>query len=85
MASPTLAMVQLANVVESTDPRLIVGSFVLANSGLPLSVIIGQVPATWVKISDLNENEILNSALIGTVIRFITTFLIALALTPFIS
>lgn len=82
LASPTLAMAQLIEAAESTDPRLIVGSFVLANSGLPLSVIVGQVPATWVKISDLNEKEILYSALIGTVIRFLTAFALALLLTP---
>lgn len=85
LASPTLAMAQLIEVVESTDPRFIVGSFVIANSGLPLSVIVGQVPATWAKISDLNENEILISSLIGTAIRFATAFLIAFAVTPFIS
>jgi len=77
-------MAQLIEVVEGTDPRLIVGSFVLANSGLPLSVIEGQIPATWVKISDLNEKEILYSALLGTVLRFITAFVLAFALTPFI-
>lgn len=84
LASPTLAVAQLIDVVESTDPRLIVGSFVLANSGLPLSVIFGQIPATWKPISDLTEKEILNSALIGTVIRLITAFLLAYLLTPLI-
>ena len=84
LASPTLAMAQLIEVVESTDPRLIVGSFVLANSGLPLSVIFGQIPTTWAPISDLNEKEILKSALLGTVIRFITAFVLAYALTPII-
>lgn len=84
LASPTLAMAQLIEVVESTDPRLIVGSFVLANSGLPLSVIFGQIPATWKPITNLTEREILNSALIGTVIRLITAFVLAFLLTPLI-
>ena len=84
LASPTLAMAQLIEVVESTDPRLIVGSFVLANSGLPLSVIFGQIPTTWAPISDLNEKEVLKSALLGTVIRLITAFVLAYVLTPLI-
>ncbi|WFA08442.1 hypothetical protein [Tissierella sp. Yu-01] len=84
LASPTLAMAQLIEVVESTDPRLIVGSFVLANSGLPLSVIFGQIPTTWKPITNLTEKEILNSALIGTVIRLITAFTLAFLLTPLI-
>lgn len=84
LASPTFAMSQLIEVAANTDPRLIVGSFILANSGLPLSVIFGQIPTTWAKISDLNEKEILNSAIIGTVLRLITAFLLAFALTPFI-
>ena len=84
LASPTFAMSQLIEVAANTDPRLIVGSFVLANSGLPLSVIFGQIPTTWAQISDLNEKEILNSAIIGTVLRLITAFLLAFALTPFI-
>lgn len=84
LASPTLAMAQLVEVVESTDPRLIVGSFVLANSGLPLSVIFGQIPTTWAPICDLKENEILKSALLGSVIRLVTAFLLAYGLTPFI-
>lgn len=85
LASPTFAMSQLIEVGANTDPRLIVGSFVLANSGLPLSVIFGQIPTTWSQISDLNEKEILNSAMIGSVLRLITAFLLALVLTPFIS
>lgn len=84
LASPTLAMAQLIEVAESVDPRLIVGSFVLANSGFPLSVIFGQIPTTWAKICDLNEKEILKSAIIGTVLRVITAFILAFALTPFI-
>lgn len=85
LASPTLAMAQLTEIKDVLDPRLVVGSFVLANSGLPLSVIFGQIPATWADISDLNEKEALNAAIIGAVIRLTSAFLIALLLTPLIS
>jgi len=84
LASPTFAMAQLLEVAKDTDPRFIVGSFVIANSGLPLSVILGQVPATWVSISDLNETEILIASLLGTAIRILTAFLLAVFLTPLI-
>ena len=36
LAAPTLAVAQLSELATTVDPRLIVGSFVLANSGLPL-------------------------------------------------
>src|SRR5699024_198050 len=82
--APTLAVAELINVASNIDPRWIVGSFVLANSGLPISTIFGQVPATWAQISDLNEREVLKSAVVGTIIRLITAFIIAFAVTPFI-
>lgn len=85
LASPTLAMAQLADIKEAIDPRLVVGSFVLANSGLPLSVILGQIPVTWASISDLNEKDIVKAAVIGAVIRLISAFLIAILLTGAIS
>ena len=44
-ASPTLAVAQLP-ALTGIDPRLVVGGFVLANSGFPLSVVLGEVPAT---------------------------------------
>lgn len=46
LAAPTLAVAQLADLAGQVDPRFVVGSFVIANSGFPLSVIFGQVPAT---------------------------------------
>ncbi|HLU22779.1 MAG TPA: hypothetical protein VKZ77_09905 [Bacillaceae bacterium] len=82
LAAPTLAVAQLAEVASNIDPRLIVGSFVLANSGLPLSVIFGQVPVTWAESSNLNEKEVLYAAVIGMVIRLITAFLLGYFLTP---
>jgi hypothetical protein len=84
LAAPTLAVAQLAELAASIDPRLIVGSFVLANSGLPLSVIFGQVPVTWAESSGLNEREVLIAAIIGMVLRFATALLLGYFLTPFL-
>lgn len=82
LAAPTLAVAQLADVASTIDPRLIVGSFVLANSGLPLSVIFGQVPVTWAETTDLNEREALSAAVIGMFIRIVTACLIGYFFTP---
>ena len=84
LAAPTLAVAQLAEISSSVDPRLIVGSFVLANSGLPLSVIFGQIPATWAEVSSLNEREVLVASIIGLIIRIATACLLAYFLTPFL-
>lgn len=84
LAAPTLAVAQLADLATTIDPRLVVGSFVLANSGLPLSVIFGQVPATWAETSDLHEREILVAAVIGMIIRVATACLLGYFLTPFL-
>lgn len=84
LAAPTLAVAQLAELAHSLDPRLIVGSFVLANSGLPLSVIFGQVPVTWAESSDLTEREVLGAAIIGIVIRILTACALGYWLTPFL-
>ncbi|WP_042355540.1 hypothetical protein [Bacillus rubiinfantis] len=84
LAAPTLAVAQLAELAGNIDPRLIVGSFVLANSGLPLSVIFGQVPVTWAETSSLNEREVLEAAIIGTVLRVITACVLGYFLTPFL-
>lgn len=83
-AAPTLAVAQLADLASTIDPRLVVGSFVLANSGLPLSVIFGQVPVTWAESSDLNEREVLGAAIVGMIIRFITACVLGYFLTPFL-
>ncbi|KKK39898.1 membrane protein [Mesobacillus campisalis] len=84
LAAPTLAVAQLAELAATIDPRLIVGSFVLANSGLPLSVIFGQVPVTWAQSSSLSEREVLLAAIIGMVLRFATALLLGYFLTPFL-
>lgn len=82
LAAPTLAVAQLAEVASNIPPSLIVGSFVLANSGLPLSVIFGQVPVTWAQSSGLNEKEVLGAAIVGMIIRIITACLLGYFLTP---
>ncbi|ALC91511.1 hypothetical protein AM500_18265 [Bacillus sp. FJAT-18017] len=84
LAAPTLAVAQLAELSANIDPRLIVGSFVLANSGLPLSVIFGQIPVTWAESSGLNEREALLAAIIGMVLRFATALVLGIFLTPFL-
>ncbi|MEI4769163.1 hypothetical protein WAX74_05735 [Psychrobacillus sp. FJAT-51614] len=84
LAAPTLAVAQLAELSGTIDPRLVVGSFVLANSGLPLSVIFGQIPVTWAESSNLNEREALIAAIIGMIIRFLTACILAYFLTPFL-
>jgi len=84
LASPTLAMAELGKVIASVDPRLAVGSFVLASSGLPLSVIFGQIPATWAGTSDLNEREAMGAAILGIVMRLATAFLIGYFVTPLV-
>src|SRR5690554_3328324 len=85
MVSPTLAMgtlVEMGDAITSIDPKLIIDSFVLASSGLPLSVIFGQVPAIWAQVSDLNEKEALQASVLGIVCRFITAAVVALVLSP---
>ncbi len=82
LASPTLAMGQLADVASSMDPRLVIGSFVLASSGLPLSAVLGQIPVIWAANSDLNEKEAMGAAVLGISMRIVTAFLIVYFLTP---
>lgn len=81
VAAPTLAMAQLTEIAASVDPRLVVGSFVIASSGLPLSVIFGQVPAVWAETSDLSERDTLIACTLGIVMRIATAFVIAATLT----
>ena len=84
MASPTLAMATLKGMAATLDPRLVVGSFVLAASGLPFSVIFGQIPAIWAGSSDLNEREAMGAAILGIVLRVVTAFLIGMFVTPLV-
>lgn len=84
LVAPTLAVAQMADFVTTIDPRLIVGGFVLANSGLPIYVIIGQIPAIWAEATDLRELEVIYAALIGMVIRIATACILGYFLTPFL-
>ncbi|WLR51459.1 hypothetical protein LC040_00715 [Bacillus tianshenii] len=82
LASPTLAMGTLAETAAEIDPRLVVGSFVLASSGLPASSVFGQIPVIWANYSDLNEKEAMGAAVLGICMRIVTAFLIVYLLTP---
>lgn len=82
LAAPTLAVAQLAEYASTIPPGLVVGSFVIANSGLPLSVIFGQMPSTWRECSSLKEKEVIEAALIGLVIRFATAWFLGFVVTP---
>ncbi|MFD2370790.1 hypothetical protein ACFSO0_12725 [Brevibacillus sp. GCM10020057] len=82
MASPTLAMGQLKEMAATIDPRMVVGAFVLAASGLPLSDVFGQIPAIWSANSDLTPKEALSAALVGMAMRIVAVALISFGLTP---
>ena len=57
--------------------KLIIGSFILANSSFPIQVPLGQIPAVWTGVVDLSTREIMTSALIGCLIRLIYAAIIA--------
>lgn len=84
LIAPTLAVAQMTDLALTIDPRLIVGGFVLANSGLPIFVIVGQIPAVWAETTDLVEHEVIIAALVGMVIRIITACIFGYFLTPFL-
>lgn len=84
LAAPTLAVAQLADYASTIDPRFVVGAFVLANSGLPLSVLFGQMPVTWKESSRLNEKEVIYATIIGLIIRLATAWFIGYVITPFL-
>ncbi|HHW18933.1 MAG TPA: hypothetical protein GXX30_08555 [Firmicutes bacterium] len=81
LASPTLAMNQLKDMA-GVDPRFVVGSFILAASGLPLQVIFGQIPAVWSQASDLSGTEAMGAAVLGLVLRVLTATFMATVITP---
>lgn len=86
LVSPTLAMGILSSTVTADAaaiaPRLVLGSFVLASSGFPFSVIFGQIPAVWASCTDLSEKEAMGAAVLGAVMRLITAALVATILAP---
>lgn len=84
LAAPTLAMGMLTKTAAAIDPRMVVGSFVLAASGLPLGVVFGQIPMIWKGVSDLNETEIVTAAVLGIAMRVATAWLVAQFVTPLV-
>lgn len=87
LVSPTLAMGILKSTVAANPaaiaPQLVIGSFVLACSGFPFSVIFGQIPAVWAGCTDLNEKEAMAAAVLGAVMRVLTAGFVALVLAKF--
>jgi len=77
LASPTAAMAMLREIAATVPPSVVVGTYVLAASGLPLSLIFGQIPAVWTPICDLNERESIGAACVGMVLRVITAVAVA--------
>lgn len=87
LVSPTLAMGILKATVAANPaaiaPQMVIGSFVLACSGFPFSVIFGQIPAVWAGCTDLNEKEAMSAAVLGAVMKLITAGLVAILLSRF--
>lgn len=86
LVAGTLAMAQMVEILKETPvaQALVVGSFVLANSGFPLQVPFGQIPAVWAQCSDLDEKEAMGAAVLGCIIRLIYASLAAFLLTPLV-
>jgi hypothetical protein len=93
MASPTLAMNNLRNALagftdaqgivhaaQAIDPRLVIGAFVLAASGFPLSVILGQSPLIWSNAAEMKASDALKPALLGILFRILTAGFMAVVL-----
>ena len=73
-------MTNLKEIAATVNPRLVIGSFTLAASGFPLSVIFGQVPIIWSEATDLKPGEAMRAALLGGVLRLLTAGFIATVL-----
>lgn len=82
LAAPDYAMAELGKIAATVDPRYIIGTFVIASSGLPLCVIFGQIPAVWSQSCNISDKEALKAAVIGIVMRFATATLLAVILAP---
>lgn len=57
--------------------KLVVGSFVLANSSWPIQVPLGQIPAVWGGVVDLKHGQIMWAAIVGCFIRLVYAALCA--------
>ncbi|HBV98839.1 MAG: membrane protein [Peptococcaceae bacterium BICA1-7] len=81
LVSPTLAMGILKSTVAANpaaiSPQLVIGSFVLACSGFPFSVIFGQIPAVWAGCTDLNEKEAMGAAVLGALLKLLSAGVVA--------
>ncbi|NPV44451.1 MAG: hypothetical protein HPY70_10840 [Firmicutes bacterium] len=87
MVSPTLAMATMVNQLKEAvqiAPNLIIGSWILASSGFPIGVALGQIPTVWAGVSDLSESEAMQAVILGLVMRIITAAAAGLLLTPLI-
>lgn len=86
ITSNTLAMSTLVEMLRDNAiaAKLVVGSFVLANSAFPMQVPFGQIPAVWAPIVDLSEGECMQAAAVGVLVRLIYAVLCAMFLTPFV-
>ena len=62
---------------DPTVKKMIIGSYVLANSSWPIQVPLGQIPAVWSGVVDLKTGEIMKCAIIGCVIRVVYACLVA--------
>ena len=81
MVSPATADAAAGALYESLQnpavKKLIIGSFVLANSSFPIQVPLGQIPAVWIGNVDLNYREIVTAACIGCIIRLAYAAIVA--------
>jgi hypothetical protein len=88
IASGTLAMANLSGSLADGNvilPRLVIGSFVLANSAFPLQVPFGQIPAVWAPNLDLTEAEVMKAAILGCFFRVAYAIACAWLLAPLVS
>lgn len=80
LISPTLGMANMLKMLtegSQVAPRLVIGAFILASSGFPLSVVFGQIPAIWGQTSDLSEKDTMFASVLGIVMRITTAALVA--------
>lgn len=61
----------------SLAKKMVVGSFVLANSSWPIQVPLGQIPAVWGPVLSISTGEIVWSAVIGCIVRLVYAILCA--------
>lgn len=66
-----------ALLADPTVKKMIIGSYVMANSSWPIQVPLGQIPAVWSGVVDLKTGEIMKCAIIGCIIRVIYACLVA--------